>query len=225
MIGRRGQGRRARRCPSTPPRSTRRSRKFSCSATSGRSSPPRTSSSSGRALVEELCAIEESPWRDLALTTNKLAHRLKAFGVKPRPNAAGDQRGYRRQAFDDVFARYLPRDPSECQTSECEQHQRRNGADSHDVSRISAGVSSDAFRRRADALAEDDKSAKHAAHSACSDGLTPSDRTHGRNAVTPWATNTKEGCQPLGGLSQSSPGQTDRVQRALARAAQPQCLE
>ncbi len=64
-------------------------------------------------LVNALCKVEESPWRDDYLTTTKLAQVLRDYGIKPRRNAAGTARGYRLEDFTDAFARYLTPHPSE----------------------------------------------------------------------------------------------------------------
>jgi hypothetical protein len=67
-------------------------------------------------LVAGLRDIEESPWSDekspTYLTTSKLAHRLKPFGVRPDHNATKTCRGYALCWFADAFARYLPQMPS-----------------------------------------------------------------------------------------------------------------
>jgi hypothetical protein len=38
----------------------------------------------------------------------KLARMLKPFGVRPQPTGESRHKGYRLQAFEDAFARYLP---------------------------------------------------------------------------------------------------------------------
>jgi Protein of unknown function (DUF3631) len=39
--------------------------------------------------------------------TNRLARRLSGYGVKPKPDTAGNLRGYYRASFTDAFNRYL----------------------------------------------------------------------------------------------------------------------
>jgi hypothetical protein len=58
-------------------------------------------------LVTALRRLDESPWRDMELTTRKLAAMLKDFGVTPGHNASKDIRGYRLSSFGDAFRRYL----------------------------------------------------------------------------------------------------------------------
>jgi hypothetical protein len=67
---------------------------------------------SSRDTVIGLRRLDEAPWRDLELTTRGLADRLRPFGVRPRRNTAGTERGYRREDLADTFARYAP-PPSE----------------------------------------------------------------------------------------------------------------
>lgn len=64
-------------------------------------------------LVNRLCKLEDSPWREDFLSTMKLAAMLREFGIKPRRNSAGDQRGYRFEDFTDTLRRYLRQDPSD----------------------------------------------------------------------------------------------------------------
>lgn len=57
-------------------------------------------------LIQRLKSIEESPWREIDLSPRKLATLLKPYSVMvARRNSA---RGYKRAAFEDAFARYLP---------------------------------------------------------------------------------------------------------------------
>ena len=63
-------------------------------------------------LVEKLVAIEDAPWGDLydkPLTTQGLGWRLRPFGVKAKSiKLHGEtKRGYEREQFAEVFARYL----------------------------------------------------------------------------------------------------------------------
>src|SRR5439155_25791061 len=68
--------------------------------------------------VDFLNAIEEAPWaewRGKTLTKNGLASLLKRFEVRPRSVRIGEEtlKGYERQTFDPIFARYLPTPPNE----------------------------------------------------------------------------------------------------------------
>jgi hypothetical protein len=68
--------------------------------------------------VDFLNALEESPWaewRGKPLTKNGLASQLKRFEVRPHSVRIGDEtkKGYDRQTFEPLFARYLPTPPNE----------------------------------------------------------------------------------------------------------------
>jgi Protein of unknown function (DUF3631) len=60
-----------------------------------------------REMIGRLAQLDEAPWRDLQLTTKGLADRLRAFGIRPRPNTSGTARGYRLEDFADALGRYL----------------------------------------------------------------------------------------------------------------------
>lgn len=64
-------------------------------------------------LCAELRKITDSPWQTFDLTPNALAYRLREYKIKTRHNPAGSQRGYRIEAFEDAFNRYLRATPSE----------------------------------------------------------------------------------------------------------------
>ncbi|HUK72229.1 MAG TPA: DUF3631 domain-containing protein [Streptosporangiaceae bacterium] len=61
-----------------------------------------------RELVNMLHRMGDSPWRDFDISMNRLAYRLRDYGVHPRPNPAKTDRGYHAGDFRDAFARYLP---------------------------------------------------------------------------------------------------------------------
>jgi Protein of unknown function (DUF3631) len=67
-------------------------------------------------LVAKLKEIETSPWADWAkgkgLSQNALARLLKPFGIRPQTIRLEDRtpKGYLREAFQDVFERYLSRE-------------------------------------------------------------------------------------------------------------------
>ena len=66
---------------------------------------------SSKMLVAELCELEEAPWGDWGLTQTKLARRLRAYGIHSRTVRLDDgttPKGYRRESFEDAWARYLP---------------------------------------------------------------------------------------------------------------------
>ncbi|WP_216382690.1 DUF3631 domain-containing protein [Arcanobacterium phocae] len=58
-------------------------------------------------LQELLMSMEDSLWREVGLSTRKLATLLKPYGVTPTRSKDGNQRGYKRADLEDVFARYL----------------------------------------------------------------------------------------------------------------------
>jgi len=67
------------------------------------------------ALLEALTEDEEKPWhtfnRGSAMSPRQLAKRLEDYSIKPdthRVSKHKTSRGYLRQDFDEVFARYLP---------------------------------------------------------------------------------------------------------------------
>lgn len=64
-------------------------------------------------LLAALVRMDESPWGDLRgkeLDARGLARRLAKYGIKPRPLREGASvfKGYRREDFEDPWARYLP---------------------------------------------------------------------------------------------------------------------
>lgn len=83
-------------------------------------------------LVSELRRIEDSPWNDFDLNPNKLAFRLKDFGIKPQRNTIGNIRGYSLEALSDVFARYLRQSPSEPSETPTEQDKRSDTTNASD---------------------------------------------------------------------------------------------
>lgn len=68
-------------------------------------------------LLNTLVSMEESPWGDLRgkeLDARSLARRLAKYGLGPRTIRQGSAtfKGYRREDFEDSWARYLPSRPS-----------------------------------------------------------------------------------------------------------------
>jgi hypothetical protein len=68
--------------------------------------------------VDFLNSIETSPWaewRGKGLTKNGLANLVKRYDVRPHTIRIGDEslKGYTRDRFDPLFARYLPPPPNE----------------------------------------------------------------------------------------------------------------
>jgi putative DNA primase/helicase len=66
-------------------------------------------------LIADLVAMEDRPWSEWGrgqrpITKNQLAGLLKPFGVAPKQIKIGaiNKRGYTRDAFEGLFARYLP---------------------------------------------------------------------------------------------------------------------
>ena len=60
-------------------------------------------------LLEKLWKLEESPWKDFALTPRKLAYMLRPFEVKPCTIRVGERtpKGYVFSEFKMAFSRYL----------------------------------------------------------------------------------------------------------------------
>jgi hypothetical protein len=89
-------------------------------------------------LVRELRAIEESPWGDdpHQLTASKLARRLRAYRIAPGHNAAKTVRGYARDSFGDVWARYAR--PSRPAVQETGPEQRQRASENRQV-KVSPG--------------------------------------------------------------------------------------
>jgi hypothetical protein len=64
-------------------------------------------------LVDALAGIEEAPWGEWygkPITKRAVARFLSSYKIKPKTIRVGDQtpRGYRREQFEDTWARYLP---------------------------------------------------------------------------------------------------------------------
>jgi hypothetical protein len=71
-------------------------------------------------LIEQLRALEESPWGEQQLTARKLARMLRPFDVAPRTirtAAAGTPKGYVYADFQDAFSRYLEEKPAASKTT------------------------------------------------------------------------------------------------------------
>ena len=82
---------------------------------------------SSDALIEQLCALDESPWGDLRgkpLDARALARMLKKYDVTPKVIRVGNStpRGYDRADLEDVWERYLPTSPPGSATSATPQH-------------------------------------------------------------------------------------------------------
>lgn len=65
------------------------------------------------ALIEKLCALDESPWGDLRgnpIDARGLARRLKKYEVRPGDHRFTDatKKGYLQADFHDAWSRYLP---------------------------------------------------------------------------------------------------------------------
>jgi hypothetical protein len=76
-------------------------------------------------LLEQLCALDESPWGDIRgkeMDARGLARRLKRYDIEPKAHRVGERvfKGYSAQQFHDAWARYLdpaPAQPPEAVTS------------------------------------------------------------------------------------------------------------
>jgi putative DNA primase/helicase len=68
-----------------------------------------------RNLVEELCAMGDRPWRELAqgkaITELWLARQLRPYGIRPRMMRTADKqaRGYLKDDCMEAFRRYIPK--------------------------------------------------------------------------------------------------------------------
>ena len=85
-------------------------------------------------VLARLSAVEDAPWDERGLTGRRLAMRLGQFGVKPRRNSAGTERGYHASDFQDPFMRYLPSEPSEASSDPPEQQQLIDASELSDTS-------------------------------------------------------------------------------------------
>jgi Protein of unknown function (DUF3631) len=72
-----------------------------------------------KTILDRLTALEDRPWatwrRDKALTGHALGRLLDPLKIQPTTN--GKARGYRSDAFDEAFARYLPAQASKRQNA------------------------------------------------------------------------------------------------------------
>lgn len=82
--------------------------------------------------LARLNAIEDAPWAEQTLSARRLATVLGKFGVKPRRNSAGSERGYHAGDLADPFSRYLPSGPSEASDIRPEQGKRADTSQSSD---------------------------------------------------------------------------------------------
>jgi hypothetical protein len=67
-------------------------------------------------LLDALRELDESPWSEWygrPLSARGLARLLKPYAIGPHSD--GTSRGYKREAFEDAWARYLPRKASKRQ--------------------------------------------------------------------------------------------------------------
>jgi hypothetical protein len=73
---------------------------------------------STQAILDNLIALEESPWGDLRgkpLNSHGLSRRLHSYGISPKLVRLGDWvgRGYSREDLHDAWGRYLGPSPIE----------------------------------------------------------------------------------------------------------------
>lgn len=140
-------------------------------------------------LVAALRNIEESPWNDFEFNPRKLAHRLKGFGITPGHNTSKSARGYSLESLSDVFERYTRPNTSDPSETHSEQGEQRDGKKPPDGS-----IRPDDFIRPSETAGQT---------------LFGTSRTV---PDVPTAENAP------GGLTATTPGQTDRVQAALDKA-------
>jgi hypothetical protein len=104
-------------------------------------------------LVAELIAIEDAPWGDLKdgkpLTTQGLGWRLRPFGVKAKSiKFSGEtKRGYEREMFMDVFARYLRETDTERDTATSDTETRNASEASNAIETVTEQETDTASRR------------------------------------------------------------------------------
>ena len=90
-------------------------------------------------LLFQLAKIEDAPWGSDLFTPHKLAAKLRPFKIGPKPNTAGDRRGYYREHFADAWARYVPgyaggpSEPSKGSETGSEQEERVDGSEASDT--------------------------------------------------------------------------------------------
>lgn len=84
-------------------------------------------------LVGALVNTPDSPWKDFNYTTNKLAHHLDPFGVKPGHNTERTKRGYRLESFHDAFERYTRPEASESSPAPVDVLERQDTSTSMDA--------------------------------------------------------------------------------------------
>jgi hypothetical protein len=83
-------------------------------------------------LLHALHQNDDAPWGDADFTSRRLAQRLGRFGIKPRRNPTGSERGYYRSDFKDAFARYIASVPSVASDTSAEQGERSDASKSSD---------------------------------------------------------------------------------------------
>ncbi|WP_373202868.1 DUF3631 domain-containing protein [Mycobacterium marinum] len=154
---------------------------------------------------EELCsalrAIPESPWSDFQLNPSKLGRRLREYRIKSGHSTDKKRRGYRRADFADAFSRYIPEirpkasKPSGVPADQCKRQQ--------------AAPSVDTFTDGLDGSDTSDEP-QASRENARSTRMADSIDTFGRLDRNEWSVP--------GGATNSTPGMTDRVRRALEHA-------
>ncbi|WP_252980156.1 DUF3631 domain-containing protein [Mycobacterium riyadhense] len=180
-------------------------------------------------LVAELRRVEDSPWNDFELNPSKLAYRLREFGVKPGRNTVGSVRGYAIEAFADAFSRYTRQNPSGPSETTDEQGKSSDRSEPSDGS----GCQTDLTRQTETAdqipylTGQTGSDAPPAKNGSTARKFTPPTgpgRCHkcGFHVATQ---GHRDGCSaktraPIGGITPTTPGMTDRVVAALAKAVE-----
>lgn len=154
-------------------------------------------------LVDALRAVDESPWTEFGYNASKLAFHLRDFGIKPGRDTSGNMRGYRLETFQDAFSRYLRQNPSDLSETTDDQPQPSD-----------TEKPSDTLTRQT----PNSRQKETAVQSTFLTLLTGSDGNAPEHAPA-----TESGARPPGALTATSPGQTDRVARALAKAQASLC--
>jgi hypothetical protein len=135
-------------------------------------------------LVDGLREIEDSPWDDWDLTPNKLANRLKPYGVRPGHDPSGDHRGYKLASFYELFVRYGSQNASSYQTQGYDQRPPQEEADDDKLSEVGQSRQNAQPKTSSDTLASREASANDERQRGSSDTLTASDGTPDTNRTT-----------------------------------------
>lgn len=171
-------------------------------------------------LCSKLRQLQESPWEQFDLNRWKLGRRLREYEIKTRHSDDKKMRGYHRSDFADAFTRYLPpvtkpSKPSETVPQSDDQQEQPDGLDQPELS-------ADDNDTVPDTSPVANASHQNSMSKPIADGLDGLGRFVDDQAAESRPRHLS--AVPTGGVSPNTPGQTDRVARALAKAtAHPRC--